>query len=307
MTDYDVYYMWLGIAPEEQPPHHYRLLGIPLFEQNTDVIAIAAEKQLSHVKRLAVNQYTQVGQRLLDEIATAKLCLLRPEKRAAYDAQLRTTLESRPQPKSPTAYQIPSHDTGPWRLRSLGTSTSVDWDPEAGEQSLIVGRDPSCDIVLDLPAVSGMHCKLVRRGKGTYVKDLRSTNGTYVNFKRVASHVAIARHDWITLGREARLIPPPSMFPDDDSPQEVFYVGRHRGCEIRRDVASVSTVHARIIATGAESFLEDLGSTNGTQVFGPTGDTLRLRPNQPISLSGWRTVSFGELAVDLGELLSDLG
>ena len=29
---FDPYYRWLGIPPEEQPPDHYRLLGVKVFE-----------------------------------------------------------------------------------------------------------------------------------------------------------------------------------------------------------------------------------------------------------------------------------
>jgi hypothetical protein len=28
MSDFDPYYHWLGIAPKDQPPNHYRLLGV---------------------------------------------------------------------------------------------------------------------------------------------------------------------------------------------------------------------------------------------------------------------------------------
>ena len=45
MDDYDVYHLWLGIPPEEQPPNHYRLLGVPAFEQNVEVIRNAADRQ----------------------------------------------------------------------------------------------------------------------------------------------------------------------------------------------------------------------------------------------------------------------
>ena len=38
MTNFDAYYHWLGIPPKDQPPNHYRMLGIELFEDNRDVI-----------------------------------------------------------------------------------------------------------------------------------------------------------------------------------------------------------------------------------------------------------------------------
>src|SRR5437016_4429115 len=36
--EFDAYRKWLGIPPEDQPPHHYRLLGIAPFEDDPDVI-----------------------------------------------------------------------------------------------------------------------------------------------------------------------------------------------------------------------------------------------------------------------------
>ena len=36
-TLFDPYHKWLGIPPDQQPAHHYRLLGIGLFESDADV------------------------------------------------------------------------------------------------------------------------------------------------------------------------------------------------------------------------------------------------------------------------------
>ena len=49
---FDPYYKWLGIPPEEQPPTHYRLLGIVQFEADPDVIANAASRQAFHLRQL---------------------------------------------------------------------------------------------------------------------------------------------------------------------------------------------------------------------------------------------------------------
>jgi len=48
-----------------------------------------------------------------------------------------------------------------------------------------LGRKPDNDIVLDNPAVSGHHCKFYESGGTWFVDDLNSTNGTYVNRRRV--------------------------------------------------------------------------------------------------------------------------
>lgn len=88
----DAYHEMLGIPPDEQPPHHYRLLGIALFEASPEVISNAASRQMRFVRDAGVGAYSDDSQRLLNEIATAKVCLLNPEKRRADDAQLRARL-----------------------------------------------------------------------------------------------------------------------------------------------------------------------------------------------------------------------
>jgi pSer/pThr/pTyr-binding forkhead associated (FHA) protein len=64
-----------------------------------------------------------------------------------------------------------------------------------------VGRKPENDVVIDNPAVSGRHCRIVKEGKGYFVEDLKSTNGTFLRDHRVdrdALHhkdvLAIAKH-----------------------------------------------------------------------------------------------------------------
>ena len=43
--EFDPYYLWLGIPPEEQPPNHYRLLGLRQFEDNREVISYAVDQR----------------------------------------------------------------------------------------------------------------------------------------------------------------------------------------------------------------------------------------------------------------------
>jgi hypothetical protein len=86
---FDAYYRWLGIPPEDQPPNHYRLLGIKLFEEDRDVIDMAAARQSVHLRTFQLSRHVAQSQKLLNEVAGAKICLLDPEKKAAYDATLR--------------------------------------------------------------------------------------------------------------------------------------------------------------------------------------------------------------------------
>ena len=86
---FDPYRTWLGIPPEEQPPNHYRLLGIPPFEDQPEAIEHAADQRMAHLRTLQTGEHTALSQRLLNEVAAARISLLNPDKKAAYDAQLR--------------------------------------------------------------------------------------------------------------------------------------------------------------------------------------------------------------------------
>ncbi len=92
--DFDPYYVWLGIPPAEQPPHFYRLLAIELFEQNPDAIAAAADQRMLHLRAQQLGCHAAQSQRLLGEIAAARVCLLDPEKKVTYDELLRNRLEA---------------------------------------------------------------------------------------------------------------------------------------------------------------------------------------------------------------------
>jgi hypothetical protein len=49
----------------------------------------------------------------------------------------------------------------------------------------LLGRALACDIHLDDPSVSGRHCEIMIEAGGIVVKDLKSTNGTFINGKPV--------------------------------------------------------------------------------------------------------------------------
>jgi hypothetical protein len=132
MTEaFDPYYQWLGIPPKDQPPNHYRLLGLELFEENRTVIATAADRQMGFIKNYQTGpvEAEELSQRILNELAAARLCLLNREKKAAYDQTLRAALEPafagivpsddatlrRPSPLEPGKPPIPAASPTPAR------------------------------------------------------------------------------------------------------------------------------------------------------------------------------------------------
>jgi WD40 repeat protein len=89
----DPYYTWLGIPPEERPINHYRLLGLSLFEQDQTVIANAADQRMAFLKTFQTGPHGRLSQDLLNEAARARICLLNPDKKSQYDADLRAVLK----------------------------------------------------------------------------------------------------------------------------------------------------------------------------------------------------------------------
>ncbi|SHE54486.1 FHA domain-containing protein [Ferrithrix thermotolerans DSM 19514] len=64
----------------------------------------------------------------------------------------------------------------------------------------IIGRLPVCSLVVEDPRVSRRHCQIELVDSVAYLKDLGSTNGTYVNQQRITSEVPLVSGDEITVG-----------------------------------------------------------------------------------------------------------
>lgn len=56
-----------------------------------------------------------------------------------------------------------------------------------GEQPLLIGRGPECEIPVDDEYVSTRHAVLRKQGQTWYAEDLGSTNGTFVGESRIQS------------------------------------------------------------------------------------------------------------------------
>ena len=91
---FDPLYKWLGIPPDEQPPNHYRLLGISLFENDKDVIDAAADKHLAFLHEVACGENVAQAEAISNEISRARLVLLSDKKKGLYDSELRDGISS---------------------------------------------------------------------------------------------------------------------------------------------------------------------------------------------------------------------
>lgn len=65
---------------------------------------------------------------------------------------------------------------------------------------IILGRDPACTLTVDDQTISAQHAKLSYHHSQWWVKDLDSTNGTYLNQERIEEQQVITSGDMLQFG-----------------------------------------------------------------------------------------------------------
>ena len=99
---------------------------------------------------------------------------------------------------------------------------------------ITIGAHPECDLVLNIPQVSGRHCVIEMIDDQYHLQDLTSTNGTFVNQQKIESCIVVLS-DLISLGsyqtdlkqllemyetqksHQASLSPTPTLIPNTHS------------------------------------------------------------------------------------------
>ena len=71
---------------------------------------------------------------------------------------------------------------------------------ELREGSMLAGRLPECDVMIDDGLVSRMHARISVRDDSVVVEDLHSTNGVYVNGTRITHSALLREGDRLLLG-----------------------------------------------------------------------------------------------------------
>lgn len=101
----------------------------------------------------------------------------------------------------------PSHE-------SHEIDTDIDLSKPAFKE-LLIGRSPACHLLIDEPSVSEQHAALVRNGDELYVKDLGSSNGTYVDGRKV-SRARVTRGNKVRFGASRLEWDDPKLAPFTD-------------------------------------------------------------------------------------------
>ena len=68
------------------------------------------------------------------------------------------------------------------------------------KNSIIIGRDPECDIVIDKSEASRKHVKVTRKDNNFFIEDLNSVNGIFLNSMPTSGKQQIKHQDIIQIG-----------------------------------------------------------------------------------------------------------
>lgn len=69
-----------------------------------------------------------------------------------------------------------------------------------GESHFLIGRSDACQLRPVSPLVSRRHCEIIVDHRHVTVRDLASTNGTFVNFQRVKGTQELYTGDVLNIG-----------------------------------------------------------------------------------------------------------
>jgi pSer/pThr/pTyr-binding forkhead associated (FHA) protein len=139
------------------------------------------------------------------------------------------------------------------------SSTGEKTEYELVNETTTIGRKPGNDIQIDNLSVSGRHAQVITILEDSFLEDLGSTNGTYVNGKLVKKH-ALENGDNITLGKYQITYQNTSGSGEQDfeqtmiiRPNEAGMPEEAGGKEIDKSVQKISAAIASEAATTAAS------------------------------------------------------
>ena len=168
------------------------------------------------------------------------------------------------------------------------------------QSTLVIGRDESCDLHTNSRSISRKHCAVIKKKGRVYIKDLGSSNGTFVNGERLKSggHVEVFDYDTVRLGKlEFRLsildeiteLPHMRSFkpdtPPDDTNQSTGGTVFETAEAIAADRAAIKEKEAdeqndqsvtsdlENVDTGTEPGQDDFGSDELKTAFGTPSDS----------------------------------
>ena len=93
----------------------------------------------------------------------------------------------------------PGRKHGPPRLRLVAPADVKGRTFDIGQEATI-GRAAGCQVTIDDSYASQLHARVFQRDGQIYVEDIGSTNGTYLNRKKVTGPMVLQRGDQLQIG-----------------------------------------------------------------------------------------------------------
>lgn len=190
--------------------------------------------------------------------------------------------------------------------------TTPQWTQEfpLKQDLLILGRDPQCDIVIDLPVVSWQHAQLQRCNGSYEITDLGTKNGLlfageYVSHKVLNDGDVLYIGDDLTLTYQVILQTEAIERIESLNLRDLtrLTLGRDPSNDTVIDHPVVSRFHAQIELQSGSWVISDLNSSNGTFVNGKQISSNRpLRPGDTIRIGPYHFIfNFDETLVQQNE------
>ena len=189
------------------------------------------------------------------------------------------------------------------------------------QKQISVGRNASNNVVIQDSVISGTHALIEMKDQQLYIKDLGSTNGTFVDNKRIQQGipVLISHSNVVLAGKISIKISSDltsnnvrsSQAPSQDlqnlgariiallQGKGSIILGRSESADIFVDNTLISRNHAKITYEGGKYTIEDLGSMNGTFVNG-------RRISGKTSISPTDDIILGRIRFSLGGQVIDI-
>ena len=199
----------------------------------------------------------------------------------------------------------------------------------------LLGRDEECDLFIDSSKVSRRHARFSFKNGNWVIQDLNSSNGTFLNGKRV-NELIVKQNLKISVGGEGLNAISISFLDKNskvdknlDATRQVsvadlehtapldtkgrirlkkqLRIGRDPQSDWVLDNPNASRVHAEILQNGSNFDLVDLKSTNGTFVNGLKVSRTTLNPGDEIAIAGIkRTFTYNGLEPIAGVVGTDI-
>jgi hypothetical protein len=210
MNKATAYHEWLGIAPKEETPNFYEILGVPLFEPDTTVISNGAARQIAFLQSMIAGQFAELAQEIQKEVAQAKLCLMVEKTRLEYQHSMAHKIAEEASDGGvrsvESTFSVAATELTGFTDASLElfVDETQSRNRELSQQSVwLIGSSPDCDLIIKNQFISRKHCLLFRHGDEYEIEDWGSTNGTVVNDVVLTPRVRtdISQSDIITLGK----------------------------------------------------------------------------------------------------------